>query len=113
VGSKSSAELRVLLTESSLLEASLVQESRRWATPTKARDLKNPVTATPETLVQGWNRRADHCVTCHANNGSGETEIGRNLYPKAPDMRERDTQSLSDIVGSLFFFLPVFVWVQP
>jgi hypothetical protein len=27
---------------------------------------------------------------------SGETEIGKNLYPKAPDMRQRETQSLTE-----------------
>jgi mono/diheme cytochrome c family protein len=37
---------------------------------------------------------------CHANNGSGQTDIGRNLYPKAPDMRRRRTQDLTD--GELF-----------
>jgi hypothetical protein len=40
---------------------------------------------------------------CHANNGSGETEIGRNLYPKAPDMRQTKTQSLSD--GELYYII--------
>jgi mono/diheme cytochrome c family protein len=43
---------------------------------------------------------ADHCSTCHANDGSGDTEIGRGLYPKVPDMRATNTQSLTD--GELF-----------
>ena len=43
---------------------------------------------------------ADHCAACHANDGSGDTEIGRGLYPKVPDMRGIETQSLSD--GELF-----------
>jgi mono/diheme cytochrome c family protein len=59
--------------------------------------------ATSEMFVQGRNHWADHCATCHANNGSGETEIGRNLYPKAPDMRQRETQSLSD--GELYYII--------
>jgi cytochrome c len=87
----------------SLLESSLVRESRRWAIPARARNLKNPVTATPETLMQGRNHWADHCAVCHANNGGGETEIGRDLYPKAPNMRERETQSLSD--GELYYII--------
>ena len=32
--------------------------------------------------------------------GSGDTEIGRGLYPKVPDMRATNTQSLTD--GELF-----------
>src|SRR4030067_346986 len=39
----------------------------------------------------------------HANDGSGDTEIGKSLYPKAPDMREPNTQSLSD--GELFYII--------
>ena len=38
---------------------------------------------------------------CHANNGSGNTEIGQNLYPKAPDLRLPQTQSLTD--GELYY----------
>jgi mono/diheme cytochrome c family protein len=84
------------------LEAALVRRARRWATPAKAKHLKNPP-ATAETLEHGRNHWADHCATCHANNGNGETEIGRNLYPKAPDMRGPETQSLSD--GELYYII--------
>lgn len=87
----------------SLLEAFLVRKARRWAIPAKAKYLKNPMPANAEMLEHGRNHWADHCTTCHANNGSGETEIGRNLYPKAPDMRERATQSLSD--GELYYII--------
>jgi mono/diheme cytochrome c family protein len=48
--------------------------------------------------MQHW---ADHCAFCHANNGSGDTEVGKNLYPKAPDMRLADTQKLTD--GELYY----------
>jgi hypothetical protein len=34
---------------------------------------------------------------------SGDTELGRSLYPKAPDMRLPDTQSLTD--GELFYII--------
>lgn len=53
--------------------------------------------------MEGRNHWADHCATCHANNGSGKTEMGRNLYPKAPDMRQSETQSLSD--GELYYVI--------
>jgi mono/diheme cytochrome c family protein len=42
---------------------------------------ENPDEQTSEVLPF-----ADHCAGCHANNGSGDTTIGRNLYPKSPDM---------------------------
>ena len=46
---------------------------------------------------------ADHCASCHANDGSGGTELGQNLYPKAPDMRLDATQALSD--GELYWII--------
>ena len=76
---------------------------RHAAIPANANLLTNPMPATPEMLEHGRNHWADHCATCHANNGSGETEIGRNLYPKAPDMRQTKTQSLSD--GELYYII--------
>ena len=46
---------------------------------------------------------ADHCAICHGNDGRGETEIGQGLYPKAPNMREDDTQKLTD--GEIFYII--------
>jgi mono/diheme cytochrome c family protein len=43
---------------------------------------------------------ADHCATCHANDGSGRTMINSGLYPPAPDLRGRETQGLTD--GEIF-----------
>src|SRR5204863_6298374 len=55
---------------------------------------------TDDVLADGRAHWADHCAICHANDGSGQTEMGRNLYPKAPDMRQARTQNLTD--GELF-----------
>jgi mono/diheme cytochrome c family protein len=85
------------------LERIMAREARHLAIPRSAREQANPVAATPELLVEARRHFADHCATCHANDGSGNTEIGRMLYPKAPDMRQGDTQSLSD--GELYFII--------
>jgi mono/diheme cytochrome c family protein len=77
--------------------------ARRWAVPARGRQARNPVPFTPTTWAEGREHFADHCATCHANDGSGQTEIGRNLYPKAPDMRAEDTQSLTD--GELYYMI--------
>jgi mono/diheme cytochrome c family protein len=76
---------------------------RDMAIPGNARDEKNPFAATPEILAEAREHFADHCATCHANDGTGKTEIGQNLYPKAPDMRLPRTQSLSD--GEIYFII--------
>jgi mono/diheme cytochrome c family protein len=46
---------------------------------------------------------ADHCASCHGNDGRGVTLIGRGLYPKPPDMTQRATQELSD--GELYYIM--------
>jgi len=85
------------------LEAFVARRVRRLAIPRAASEAKNPVAATPEILADARPHFADHCANCHANDGSGKTEIGQNLYPNAPDMRKRDTQDLSD--GELFYII--------
>jgi mono/diheme cytochrome c family protein len=87
-------------TEPSRVEELLARTMRHLATPSSVRSMKNPVEPTETVFREGLEHFADHCAVCHANNGSGETEIGRSLYPRAPDMRAAATQNLSD--GELF-----------
>lgn len=85
------------------VEAGLARTMRHLGVPRSARALTNPTPDTPDTIRAGMEHFADHCALCHANNGSGDTQIGRNLYPKAPDMRTAMTQDLSD--GELFYII--------
>jgi mono/diheme cytochrome c family protein len=85
------------------IEALLARSARRLAVPADARAQANPQPDSPEVLADARAHWADHCASCHANNGSGDTEMGRNLYPRAPDMRAPATQNLSD--GELFFVI--------
>jgi mono/diheme cytochrome c family protein len=85
------------------VETLVARTMRRVAMPRSARDLRNPVAKTPDVLAEGMAHYADHCAACHANDGSGETELGLGLYPKPPDMRRDPTQSLTD--GELFYII--------
>ncbi len=78
----------------------LARTMRRLATPEATRARRNPVPPTEAVVERALEHYADHCAVCHANDGSGVTEIGRGLYPRAPDMRAAETQSRSD--GELF-----------
>ena len=86
--------------EPSRVEAALARAMRRWATPNSMRSRTNPVEPTEAVLEEALAHYADHCATCHANDGSGDTVMGRSLYPRVPDMRANPTQSLTD--GELF-----------
>ena len=71
--------------------------------PMSARRMTNPVPDDDLTFKEGMHHFADHCASCHSNDGSGGTEIGQSLYPKAPDMRQQPTQALSD--GELYYII--------
>ena len=87
----------------SKLEAWLAETARDLAMPRDAANRQNPIANSPEVVAEGRAHWADHCAVCHANNGSGETEMGSHLYPPAPDMRKRGTQHMSD--GELFYII--------
>lgn len=87
-------------TEPSRVEEVVARTMRRLATPGAVRTQPNQVQPIETVVTEALEHYADHCAVCHANNGSGDTTIGRGLYPKAPDMRLAPTQSLSD--GELF-----------
>jgi mono/diheme cytochrome c family protein len=85
------------------VETRLARLARNLAVPTDIKSTPNPVASTPATLAEGMSHFADHCAVCHGNDGSGRTEMGEGLYPRAPDMRLPATQALSD--GELFYVI--------
>ncbi|HTB20692.1 MAG TPA: c-type cytochrome [Bryobacteraceae bacterium] len=87
----------------SVLERWVARRVRGMAAPTGASDLINPAPNSPEVLAAARAHWADHCAGCHANNGSGDTEMGKRMYPPAPDMRQAETQQMTD--GELFFII--------
>ena len=89
--------------EPTAIEKFAAGSARRFAAPSSVKSGQNPAPNTEEVLSEARAHWADHCAGCHANNGSGDTEMGRNMYPRAPDMRKSESQDLSD--GELFFII--------
>ena len=87
----------------SWIEARAALFMRGWMIPSTYKGLQNPISNTQEHFVAAREHFADHCASCHGNDGSGNTEMGRTLYPKAPDMRLPRTQTLGD--GELFYII--------
>jgi len=85
------------------VEAFIARRLKHLAVPRAAREATNPVAANPDTLSEAMEHFADHCAVCHANDGSGNTDIGNGLYPRPPDMRLPATQDLSD--GELYYII--------
>jgi len=76
----------------------------RLAIPADAKQQQNPLGADDMTI---WRSAADHygdhCAACHGNDGRGDTDLGRNMYPGAPNFADDTVQRLSD--GELFYII--------
>jgi predicted CXXCH cytochrome family protein len=82
--------------EPSYLEAVVARTARNLAIPRKARSETNPWKATPDVLREARESFLDRCAVCHGPDGAGQTQDGRNLYPRVPDLRLPLTQNLTD-----------------
>jgi len=90
-------------TQPTAVERVVMRGVHRLSVPRAAREAANPVAFSPEVWAQSRAHFADHCASCHANDGSGNTELGHNLFPRAPDMRAAGTQDKTD--GELYWII--------
>ncbi|HYL83283.1 MAG TPA: cytochrome c3 family protein [Candidatus Angelobacter sp.] len=82
--------------EPSTVEKLVARTVRNLSIPARARQEKNPWKATPENVQDARDRFLARCASCHGTDGAGQTQMGRNLYPKPPDLRLPQTQNLTD-----------------
>ncbi len=78
------------------VERVMARTVRNLGIPAKARNETNPWSATPDLLQDARANFTEHCAGCHGKDGDGRSGIGQNLYPKAPDLRQPETQNLKD-----------------
>src|SRR5579862_4592817 len=86
-----------------VIETFAASEAKEFAMPVDAKEARNPVPASAEVLAEATAHWADHCATCHGNDGSGDVPMGQGMYPPAPDMRKEGTQKKTD--GELFYII--------
>jgi mono/diheme cytochrome c family protein len=85
------------------VERVVTRAIHRWSVPSSAKFAANPVAFSADVFAQSRAHFADHCASCHANDGGGNTEMGRNLFPRVPDMRLAATQDKTD--GELYWII--------
>jgi mono/diheme cytochrome c family protein len=90
-------------TEPHALEVWMARQIRHLAIPIEKRNAQNPIPSSPDVMKESLAHFADHCALCHANDGSGQTPIGKNVNPKALDLRLPEIQSMSD--GEIFWVI--------
>ncbi len=90
-------------SEPSAFEARIARTVRDFAIPRAARREQTPLEATSENVSEGHDQFTARCASCHGTDADGKTAMGRALYPRVPDLRSSQTQSLTD--GELHYII--------
>lgn len=78
------------------VETVVARTVRHFAIPSRFRAMENPLPASEDAIMNGLHHFADHCATCHGNDGRGNTSLGKGMFPPPPDMTLKASQSMSD-----------------
>ena len=70
--------------------AALDASTKRHAT-----DMRNPVSMTDASLLEGLKLYKDHCSLCHGDPGDPQRVLGRSFYPPVPQF-VKDPPDMSD-----------------
>jgi mono/diheme cytochrome c family protein len=89
--------------EPGTFERSIATRLLHLSIPADADRQPNPFAADANAWRDVVDHYQDHCATCHGRDGRGTTEMGKNMYPKVPDLADARIQKLSD--GALFYII--------
>jgi mono/diheme cytochrome c family protein len=73
------------------------------------RGLKNPFTATPESITQGQQNFSHYCFACHGLDGQNTgVPFAETMSPPVPSLASRDVQNYTD--GQLYWVIENGLW---
>lgn len=64
-----------------------------------AADRKNPLATNDENLLAGAHVYRDHCAVCHGLPGRPKSDIAAGMFPKPPQLLEKDDMVTDDPEG--------------
>src|SRR5258708_20968377 len=73
-------------SEPTSFEASVARTIRNFAIPRTESHRKTPYLGAELALQRGRDIFLTRCSSCHATDGRGTTPIGRNVYPRVPNL---------------------------
>jgi mono/diheme cytochrome c family protein len=79
-----------------------VDDDKPWVAPAEARQVKNPVPVTPQTLAAGGELFHENCAPCHGDTGKGDGDTGKIIKKKPANFTDAKLMSL-ETDGSLFW----------
>ncbi|HKS82513.1 MAG TPA: cytochrome c [Candidatus Acidoferrales bacterium] len=79
------------------LETFAANEAKNWLVYRESRSVRSKETpTTPADLDNAQMIFGSECSDCHGDDGRKPTDIGRGLYPRAPDLGSAEVQNWSD-----------------
>ena len=84
------------------VERAIATRLVRLSIPRDARNADNPFTD-PSTWRDAALHFEEQCAACHGGDGRGDTYVGKNMYPKVPDLASPAIQQMTD--GDLFYVI--------
>lgn len=73
-----------------------------WSAPAQARQMPNPVSATPQTIAAGMNIYMDRCQNCHGEYGNGKGSRADKLSVQPSDFTDAHAMN-AQTDGELFW----------
>ncbi len=69
---------------------------KRSNAPASARKLKNPLTASEETVNAGKQLFNKHCAVCHGEDGKSKTDVAASMKKKPTDLTAKEMRGITD-----------------
>jgi mono/diheme cytochrome c family protein len=73
-----------------------------WVTPDAAKQVKNPVPSTPQTLAAAEQIFRDNCTQCHGEAGKGDGDTGKIIKVKPANFTDMKLMS-AETDGAIFW----------
>jgi predicted CXXCH cytochrome family protein len=91
----------------SATETAIAQWLVDMSIPQKAKEMKNPLSATPGSADAAAGRELyqKDCEACHGSDGDGKTEAGGGLYPPPLNLSYAAIDKRKRTDGELFYFI--------
>jgi mono/diheme cytochrome c family protein len=67
------------------------------------RGLRSPLEASDSNLVAGARAYAGNCAVCHGVPGGAPNSIAKGLFPRPPQLFEKDDSVADDPIGTIFW----------
>jgi mono/diheme cytochrome c family protein len=80
----------------------VADDEKPWVAPEAARQVKNPVPVTPESLAAGAQLFHENCAPCHGETGRGDGDTGKIIKKKPANFTDAKLMS-EETDGSLFW----------